>query len=80
MDNFTEPSMLLTRSVISASPLCFDGSADESASASAVPLSLMHSTMIPLSCVRVALGFSKDEAIRFTQDYSERLKIQINLR
>lgn len=26
-----------------------------------------------------ALGFSKDEAIRFIQDYSERLKIQTNL-
>ncbi len=25
------------------------------------------------------LGFSKDEAIRFIQDYSERLKIQTNL-
>ena len=26
-----------------------------------------------------ALGFSKDEAIRFIQDYYERLKIQTNL-
>ena len=26
-----------------------------------------------------ALGFSKDEAIRFIQDYFERLKIQTNL-
>ena len=38
---FTDPPILLTCSVISESPLCFDRSADDRVSASAVPLSFI---------------------------------------
>ena len=63
---FTDPPILLTCSVISESPLCFDRSADDRVSASAVPLSFMRSIMIPLSWVRVIHAFSPDDFVKIS--------------